>query len=643
MIVTADEIKQQYNFVDNSNAYSNTYYCTCGNVFKKNKTSLDNNIEHFEDDYDFGEFTEIIKQISVGDENIICNNCKKNLASTNNIKRTFKINEYFAQEYECINYDNSLLISCFKLKMELNGNKALILKRKDKYIKYDKANNMLFFKDYNDDNEQKFELDEIIKFVKNIFKEDFKLIYGLFNIHTYISELSKHVSDIKNIDIINGLLSNLRGTSNNAGMDIFTKIVSIFLGIIDYSNLSTIALTKDSNFLYDLMVECDIPKRSVLSNNKLTSPIKIFNFLVKNYINKINSEINEDNIEKHDFLYKSKQLKNAEQKTLKIQFKNTDNYKRKVVGDFQTGNYEVMEISNDATASKLIYKSIKSFSDYKQILKFFKFYNKHEIIDLLQKYDFDLLSKVIDLIYFRDRMEIKELKRVLVILKDYAKTKTLEVKPVFNTENLKIQYSTVKMFDFTLYDDCIMMMEVLKFNPKRHFTKIKTYTDLKNYHDNLVKYFNVVTDNEKNNEFKKFVSRFKYLENRSDYNGPLEIKLIDTPAMLITEGVQMKHSASSYSKKVIGGTYLIGQVFDKSKDLDDNDLKRFTIGFNFHEINGLEFHQVKGIQNKQGSNRFKKLLMEYLKAKDISFKPLKDLKLKNENWICFIIKKIVYL
>jgi hypothetical protein len=46
---------------------------------------------------------------------------------------------------------------------------------------------------------------------------------------------------------------------------------------------------------------------------------------------------------------------------------------------------------------------------------------------------------------------------------------------------------------------------VLEFDPRREFNKIKTFKELRDYHDNLVKYFNVVADKEKNAKFKEFV------------------------------------------------------------------------------------------------------------------------------------------
>jgi hypothetical protein len=66
----------------------------------------------------------------------------------------------------------------------------------------------------------------------------------------------------------------------------------------------------------------------------------------------------------------------------------------------------------------------------------------------------------------------------------------------------------------------------------------------------------------------------------------------------------------------------------KSDDLEEDALTRFTIGFNFDNLNGLEFHQVKGFANQSGSDKFKTLLMEYLAEKDISYRQVVDLKLR---------------
>ena len=92
----------------------------------------------------------------------------------------------------------------------------------------------------------------------------------------------------------------------------------------------------------------------------------------------------------------------------------------------------------------------------------------------------------------------------------------------------------------------------------------------------------------------------------------------------------MKHSAASYSNIVAQGNYLICSVYDNDPNLSAEDLSRFTLGFNYTKNAGLEFHQVKGACNELGSDRFKKLLMEYLTVMDIPFRPVKDLRLENE-------------
>lgn len=671
-VLDIEEIKKEYSFLfEDKESGKEIYFCNCGSITEIEKTfeidtqkneqvnylfsdseSTSDKIQ-IVDDYD-DEFEDLFKSIKLSQDDceIKCSGCGKNFATLENQKKLIVNNSFFISGYNVLEDDNELYLYYGKIKPNIkkeNESFVLDFEQKYKYIKYNKSSNKMYFKDI-DCEEQEFDLDYISKITDNIFSEEVPNIYNLYYIQVYIGKLAKYVIDVNNTNVIEELLGEVKNRFNHAGLDSIKKVVSIFLGIIKYSNLSTISLTKGCKFLYDLMKECDIPSSEKLINSGLTSPIPIFNYLVGNYIKKINEEVNEDNKEIHEFLFKSSQaikmeidssdkkqesksfeiIELDEEKEMKIVYKDNKNYKTKVAHNYDENKFQVMELSNDANASKFIYKNIKKFSDYKQLLKYFKFYNKHQIINLLQKYDLELLTRVIDLIYFRDLVEFKEFERIMYIITDYVTQETLKYKPTLNVENLVLDYSCVKNFDFIYYDDSVMMMEVLEFDPRREFNKIKTYNGLREYHDNLVKYFNVVSDKEKNMKFKSFVERFNFLESREDYDGPLEFKLISTPAMLITEGVQMKHSASSYSKKVITESYLIGQIFDRTPDLLEDDLTRFTIGFTFDSVNGLEFHQVKGMMNKPGSDRFKKLLMEFLTEKDISYRPIKDLKLKNE-------------
>jgi hypothetical protein len=682
-VLDVEEIKKEYSFLANDEGRE-IYFCSCGavTIIEKNKeTAIANPLSteeineilvsspHERVNYlypkeendsinDEDEFADLFKSIRLSEEDaIICSGCQKNFVTLENQKKLIVDNSYFISGYNVLEKDDDLFLYYSKIKSDIkkeskDGNEKYVLdfEQKKKYIRFNITSKKMFFKDIDMD-EVEFDLNKITKITDSIFFEEVPNIYNLYYVQLYVSKLAKYVMDVNNANVVEELLGEVRNRFNHAGLNSIKKVITIFLGIIKYSNLSTIALTKGGKFLYDLMKECDIPNSEKLEKEGLTSPIPIFNYLVSNYIKKINEEVNEDNKEIHEFLFKSSQLvkmeidekdskqevktfkvvDTGEEKEMRIVYKENKNYKEgKITHNANANKFQVTEISNDANASKFIYKKIENFSDYKQLLKYFKFYDKHQIITLLQKYDLELLSDVIDLIYFRDYVDIKEFERIITIIKDFAMQETLIYKPTLNMESFKIDYSYVKKFDFVYYDDSVMMMEVLEFDPRREFNKIKTFKELRDYHDNLVKYFNVVSDKEKNAKFKEFVDRFKFLESREDYDGALEFKLISTPAMLITEGVQMKHSASSYSKKVITESYIIGQVFDRTPSLSEDELTRFTIGFTFDSVNGLEFNQVKGFANKPGTDRFKKLLMEFLTVKDISYRPIKDLKLQSE-------------
>lgn len=647
-MINLDEVKNDFCFLFNDiKNDKKIYFCNCGTTTEydlsceEKNLAIKNDIEaHEEND----EFDDLFKSIlnSQDDNSNKCKKCNKNFYSLENQKKLVFDNNIFACYYYFQENNDDIFLYCYKIKpnvLILEKKYILDFNKNIKYVRFNKLSKKLFFKN-DTDPEFEFDLDKINLIANEILIEERINIYNLYSIQIYINILSKYVIDINNTNVVEELLNEAKNKFNDTGFQSIKKIISIFWAIIKYSNLSTIALTKGCKFLYDLLCECDVPNSQYMKDWNLTSPIPIFNYLVGNYIKKINEEVNEDNKDVHEFIFKSSQMVKyndekgkydvipAEEKQMKIVYKDNKNYKTgKISHDKNSNKFHVIEFSNDINASKFIYKNITKFYDYKQLLKYFKFYNKQQIITLLQKYNLSLLINIIDLIYFRDNIDIKELERIIVIINDFALNETLKKNPRLNIENVNIDYNNVNNFDFVYYDDSVMMMEVLKFDPKKEFNKIKTYSALVEYHNNLVKYFNVVSDKEKNEKFKNFVDRFKYLENRDDYNGPIELKIISSPSMLINEGVQMKHSASSYSKKVLTESYLICQIFDNSDNLTENDLKRFTIGFVFDSLNGLEFDQVKGFANKQGSDRFKKLLMEFLTAKDISFRPIKDLKL----------------
>lgn len=348
----------------------------------------------------------------------------------------------------------------------------------------------------------------------------------------YISRLANFVSDTRSGNIVDEFLSHIRNTPNEIGINFIKKLLSIFYGIIKYSNLSTLALTKSSQFLYELMLECEIPSSKEMEESGATSPVNIFNFLVGKYINKLNEEVNEDNRDAHGFSYKSKNRIEYEKDTnkeaeglgykvlneeLKADYliRQNKSYKGgKVISS--DGTFQVLDAVEDGAISKFIYKKIENFSQYKQIIKYFKFFDKKGVISLLQKYDLDLLTHAIDAFYFRSEMDSIELDRVLQIIDSFVDTRFF-----FK------DYKNIKDFSFVEYDDAKLMMQVMGFDPKKHFNKIKTYDDLVEYHDNLVKFYKVKSEIEKSGAIEEFVSKFRFLETKGedDYEGPLEIHI----------------------------------------------------------------------------------------------------------------------
>lgn len=658
MILEFKKYSDKFLFVNHDTPDGDVYYCDCGEIFtkeeedkelKKELAATSDHVINLEvDDEMAAEFKDMYKGVKLGMEGEVkCPGCARNFQSSFNQEGLVVNNFPFLSGYSFKETDESLFLYYSVIRPDLKSTEFIDFSEEYKSLRFNKETKKIFFKDFLAE-EIEFDLDEIILFVNKFFVFETSKVVNLFDMHLFIGRISNFIMDGKNIDILNELLDTLRSKVGDSGLDVIKKITSIFFGIIKYSNLSTIAMTKSSVFLYDLMLECDVPKPQVLIDNNVTSPIKIFNFLIQNYINKLNVEVNSDNKDVHAFTFKSKQRidydengKNVEiksfdgDKSLQINFTNNNSYKSgKVKKD--KGQYQVEDAVDDGTVSKFIFKKINNFSEYKKIIKFFKFVSKQELIILLQRYDIDFLTNVIDLIYFRNKVNFKDLERILDIIIDHTSIKSKENCAVMDGV-LRMNYSFVKTFSFIEYDDTLMMMEVLGFDPKVDFNKIRTWKELREYHDNLVKYFSVLKDEEKNGSIMEFVSKFRFLENSGDYEGPLEIRLLSTPGMIINEGIEMRHSASAYARNVAQGWYLMGQVYDKDPNRTNSEPDRFTIGFNYDKLSGLEFDQVKGFANELGegipkkTDRFKKLMMEWLTAKDISFRPINDLKLTGDN------------
>lgn len=665
MILNKNQVLQDLSFVENNTDKGDVYLCSCGHKFCIENTNLELKKELVEvnsevskmlhdDNNLMEEFGDLYKNINMSmHENVECPSCKKSFLKEENRRKLITKGVYFVSgfKFEEDNTHSTLFYS--KMKFEYDSEFEFV--ENYKYIRIEKESKKLIYSDY-EQNKFEFDLDEIVLYVNKLLETDTQLIYNAYDLHTFIHSLSNMIVDRGGIDIMTEMIDSIKSRVNDMGIEVIKKVIIVFMGIIKYSNLSTIAMTKGPNFLYDMMIECKLPKPNILIENKITSPIKIFNFLAQNYLSEIGKDISAEDKEQQEFVFKSKKLiefetvidekgetikdrqgeeltkavvrEINEEKTLNINFTQNKKYKVGRVKDTGFG-FGVLEAIEDGNVSKFIFKNITKFSDYKYIIKYFKLVSKQELIVLLQKYDLEFLSYAIDLLYFRDKVtDFKEFQRVLDIMLDFVSEKN-KLPILSSKDSANSRFEVLKDFDFIPYDDSLMMMTVLKFDRKRHFDKIKTWSELNEYHDNLVKYFKTIKSEEQNGAIEKFVSQFSFLEDRTNYNGPLEIKLLSTPAMIIKEGIELRHSGAAYAKNVASGQYLMGQVFDRDENRKEDELIRYTIGFKHDKYKGLVFDQVKGFANKLGSNRFKKLIMEWLENKDVSFQPIKDLRIDN--------------
>lgn len=601
-----------------------TFFCTCGKKINKNNNKADDSEVKIDIDSnpcaDIDLFSRLEKT-----QNVICPKCKTNYALLENSKKIKTANFYFYSIFELKEEGSRVTLYNNLIKSYCTDKSRYVNLKKDfSYISIDKENKKLFFKKYNKNKEQEFSLDSAVSVVENFFNKDsiknneIETIENLFDIHRFINQLASLVVDSKNMDIVEGLMSQMIG---KPGMDVMSKIITIFLGIICYSNLSTIALTKGTVFLYDMMKSCNLPNVVVLSDNNVTSPIKIFNFLVSLENEKIQKDLDSEKGIGQDFVYKSKDG------SKKISFNLNDiNMERFGINtqssiDMSEGKINIREDLTKKTVSKYIFNKIEKFDDYKKLIRFTKFISYEELVDLTMKYDVEYLINLFNLIEFRNDINSYSLKQIMPLTLDYLHR--------YDNINSKAKYQYLNYFSFNHYDDSVRMILDLKWDRKKDFDKIKTVNELNVYHDKLVEHYNMLSDKEKYEKFRKIAEKFRYLEDYDKEEG-LKITLLATPQLVLKYAEELKNCAGSYVNRIGNGQYLLLMVFDNTKERMQKEHKQFMMGM-FIGHTGLEFEQLKGPCNSLASDRQKEMVMKYLEEKDISFKEVRDLKVGSAN------------
>jgi hypothetical protein len=630
-------LKQQFSF-HHKEEEGDIYFCSCGKKINKennkaNPEEITMSIDKNQHDVDImSRFDDVV--------NVVCPKCGKDYSKQKNLQFLIDSNKYFFSKFEIFTKGDLIILRKVKVKSSCTKKSRYIrFKDVDSYISVNKKSKKLFFNSYNDNKEVEIGLDTLVGVLKSFYidSDEINVTDNLISIHRFLSETASIVVDSKNMDIIEGLMNQMIG---KPGVDILYKVNCIFFGIICYSNLSTIALTKGTVFLFDMMNNCNMPNVSTLSDKGVTSPLKIFNFLVSLENEKAQKEIESEKEEDSEFVYKSKDNKLH---NLKFDLKRWgfgESKKSTLVKE--GGKLNVREDLKIKSVSKFIFNKIDKFNDYKRLIRFTKFLSYEELVSLVMNYDIQFIVNLFDLVEFREDINTDSLKQIIPLTLDWlengrtsynfssinsdrlsSKNGGVELK-----EDVKVNYASVSSFSFYEYDDCVRMINALEWDRNKEFNKIKKVKELKEYHDKLVEHFNLLSDKAKNERFVQFAKKFKYLE---DYSGDYKLTLLSQPKLVLDAAKDMKNCAGSYVTRISRGQYLLLLANDKSKERNIDEKSRFMLGLNVSN-EGLVFEQFKGDCNFPASNRQREMMKLYLEDKDISYKDVGDLRItRNED------------
>ena len=542
-----------------------------------------------------------------------CGKCSKDLSVDEVTFNLQNLNTQYLEKFYIVENNNYLQINRIVSGIDYNiKEKFKSYNIIESYIRVNKKSGKILIKQFKDEKHNHITIDKLFDSIIEFFDKKPGITYsdGFINLHDWIGKLAKTIRDVKNMNIVDELLNLMIGKS---GFDIIAKIAVIFLSIISYSNLSTISLTKGNIFLFDLIANCKIPDEKYLKKTKATSPLKIFNSLVKLQNEKIQKRLDESDTSKMEYVHtdsKSLLINKIKQEQFDIE-KESEQIKK------NRGKVFIKEIISDKTITPFWFSKLNKYSDYEKSLNWLTLVSKEEFLGLLNKYDLSFLINAYKAIEFRDDLHLDRIKQFLNLIIDHC----LVINKKENINQLD-SYNSVLSYDFNLFDDCYRMIEELKWDPNKVLFKIKSQKKLFELHENLLKHRSYVNNAEINGRFIEFSEKFKYLEDYSEdlkKSIGLTINLIQTPEELMNHAVDMHNCAGSYVRKVANGQYISFIVFDNSKERNQDEFYKYMMVLEITPL-GLEFVGIKSRFNKYGSNRFKENVKKYLIDKDINFK-----------------------
>lgn len=592
------------------------FFCPCGTNF-----SVSEKIEEKEfvlktknnSAFNSLNMDDIVNEIDLKAE---CPNCKKTISEFSSSGKKIEVNKKFYKNFHF--EENELEISLSKSLFEGEYDEyfdKLLIKETGATLVFEKNTKQIKF--IHNENSSDIDLDTVFEVVSKFYftekeNDTVKLVDNLMDIHIFIGRLANYIKDAKNIDFLSGLMDEINGTRNivlKDALPTLTKITCILLSIAKYEALSTIALTKNALFLFELLKDCDLPKSNDLIEKKVTKPVQIFSFLINLENKKIQENIDKEDNKKQKIVYKSVKLLSGEEFNLSDGF-NFSN-KTKGVKKSNDGTLVLEDGIDNKQISPLIYKKIKSIKDYKKLIKYTKFIEYNNLVNLTKKYDIELLNDLFVYLEFRGDLNINRINYFLNLYTDFKNSKDL----------LRFNFA----YYVETFDDCLRMIHSLKWDVNKHLLNIKKCSELVKYHDWLVETYNLTQQKESNIKYQNFVKKFKDMEEYESKD--IKIKLISTIESLMFWAKELNNCSASYATRVLSEQYLLAIVEYKTlkEDSEKNNLRNFMMGFTINKRGLLEFDQLKSTNNQRGTDRFKMLVMDYLIEKDITFREVADL------------------
>ena len=630
--MNSEQIKKTFFFFSDEEN-SEKYFCPCGTHFSINKKKVieqetEEHVVKIENNaYEKFDVEDFLRSVDL-ESDAVCPSCKKTASNFKKQGLKFQVNFYFYKYFSFEEDDKSIMLhktlykACYENVIDFfeieESRETILLEKETKNIAIKKGEKIVYI-----DLENLF--DSIQEFYEpEVEKINIKIVDNFISIHSFIGRLANFIRDSKNINLLSGLLDEINGSkglSLTQGMSSLIKLTCVLLSMAKYENLSTIAMVKSGIFLFELLKDCDLPKASVLKEMNLTKPIQIFNYLINLENKKIQDKIDKNDKRLQKYGFKSVKLQSG----LEVEIDTQSDFYKETIDE--TSPYTKIKKSADGTMvlkeslenkkiSPFFFKKIKTVSEYKSVIRYCKFVDYNELMNIIMKYDSNFLISLYDFLEYRNDVNSESINYFFNLYADFFSKKDSD-------------YYGKEFKDYLIYfDDSKRILASLKWNIKRELMGIKKCNELEKYHNWLIKqYNNTVEKKESKIKYQNFVDKYKSIE---DYQHPdIEVKLIDTVEGLLFWAKQLNNSAAAYAINVERGIYLMAMVNYKTFKKDDKigNLKNFMLGLNVDKRGTLEFDQFKSTNNQLASNKLKLILMDYLKEKDISFRELEDLSL----------------